>query len=51
MQIFCLLFTFCKLLTECLPQHYTQDAIANFTTENEIAASIKQKFEAQYPST
>eukprot|EP01032_Pedospumella_encystans_P016505 gene16505-18832_t len=28
-----------------------QDAIANFTTENEIAASIKQKFEQQYPST
>jgi hypothetical protein len=28
-----------------------QDAIANFTTENEIAASIKQRFEQQYPST
>ncbi|KAJ1431502.1 Dnl2 protein-like protein [Ochromonadaceae sp. CCMP2298] len=28
-----------------------QDAIANFTSENEIAASIKQKFEQQYPST
>jgi hypothetical protein len=28
-----------------------QDAIANFTTENEIAASIKKKFEEQFPST
>lgn len=28
-----------------------QDAIANHTTENEIAAAVKQKFEQQYPST
>eukprot|EP01039_Chlorochromonas_danica_P011052 gene11052-12308_t len=28
-----------------------QDAIANFTTEHEIASSIKAKFEQQYPST
>ena len=28
-----------------------QDAIANFTTEQEIASSIKSKFERQYPST
>ena len=28
-----------------------QEAIANFTTEQEIAASIKAKFESQYPST
>ena len=30
---------------------FMQDSIANFTTENEIAASIKQRFEQQYPST
>ena len=28
-----------------------QDAIANFTTEQEIASSIKSKFEQQFPST
>ena len=28
-----------------------QDAIANFTTEQEIASSIKTKFEQQFPST
>ena len=28
-----------------------QDSIANFTTENEIASAIKQKFEQQFPST
>ena len=28
-----------------------QDAIANFTTEQEIASSIKLKFEHQFPST
>lgn len=28
-----------------------QDAIANFTTEHEIATAIKAKFEQQYPST
>lgn len=28
-----------------------QDAIANFTTEQEIASAIKQKFEQQFPST
>lgn len=28
-----------------------QDAIANFTTEHEIASSIKAKFEQHYPST
>lgn len=28
-----------------------QDAIANFTTEHEIASSIKAKFEQQFPST
>jgi hypothetical protein len=27
------------------------DAIANFTTEQEIASSIKSKFEQQFPST
>lgn len=32
-------------------QSIFQDAIANFTTEQEIAASIKSKFEHQYPST
>ena len=28
-----------------------QDAIANLTTEQEIASSIKSKFEKQFPST
>lgn len=28
-----------------------QDAIANYTTEQEIASSIKAKFESQFPST
>ena len=28
-----------------------QDAIANFTTEQEIASAIKAKFEQQFPST
>ena len=28
-----------------------QDSIANFTTEQEIAAAIKAKFEQQFPST
>lgn len=28
-----------------------QDAIANFTTEQDIASSIKAKFEQQFPST
>lgn len=28
-----------------------QDAIANFTTEEQIASSIKAKFENQFPST
>jgi hypothetical protein len=28
-----------------------QDAIANYTTEQEIASAIKGKFELQYPST
>ena len=28
-----------------------QDAIANFTTEQEIASAIKAKFEHQFPST
>ena len=28
-----------------------QDAIANFTTEQEIASNIKAKFEQQYPTT
>jgi hypothetical protein len=27
-----------------------QEAIANFTTEQEVASAIKQKFEQQYPS-
>jgi hypothetical protein len=35
----------------CYIALYFQDAIANFTTEQEIAASIKSKFEAQYPAT
>lgn len=30
---------------------FSQDAIANFTTEHEIATAIKAKFEQQYPST
>lgn len=29
---------------------FIQDAIANFTTEQEIASAIKEKFEQQYPS-
>ncbi len=29
----------------------SQDAISNFTTEQEIASSIKSKFEQQYQST
>ncbi len=37
-----------KMLIKVLLQ---QDAIANFTTEQEIASSIKAKFEQQYPST
>lgn len=28
-----------------------QDAIANFTTEQEVSSSIKSKFEQQFPST
>ena len=28
-----------------------QDAIANYTTEQEIASAIKAKFEQQFPST
>ena len=28
-----------------------QDAIANFTTEQEISSAIKAKFEQQFPST
>ena len=28
-----------------------QEAITNYTTENEIAAAIKTKFENQYPAT
>ena len=28
-----------------------QDAMANYTTEQEIASAIKAKFEQQFPST
>lgn len=28
-----------------------QDAIANYTTENDVSSAIKAKFETSYPST